>query len=172
MIALRQLLLFPLCLTFCAVASAQTLSGTSLSRQEVTLPAGNGATIIIAAFSRDAGEASDVWRQALSEHHPTEEIYTLIDLKPAPGFVRGMIVRSIRRDTPEALHDHYLIVTDSSPAWRQIARVADPSEPHVLKLAPSGVVCHRVVGSVTVDTLRALLETPCPVDNPAIRRLR
>ncbi|MDP6095884.1 MAG: hypothetical protein QGG67_07865 [Gammaproteobacteria bacterium] len=160
MSTLRSSFIAVVCLTFAASGWAGELSGTSLSKKEVSLPDGN-VNIVIAGFSRDSGKSAEEWRQALSDIEPSVSIYTMVDLKEAPRFVRGMIVRSLRGDTPEEAHDTFLIVTDSSPAWRHAARVDDESQVYVLKLAPGGEVCKRLVGPVSDTAINLLLKADC-----------
>jgi hypothetical protein len=140
---------------------AEDLTGRTLSKKDITLPDGK-VNVVIAGFSRESSDDATQWRQALSDVIDGAGLYSLVDLEAAPGFIRGMIVRSIRGDTPQTIHDKFLIVTDSSAAWRRAARVEDEDLVYVLKLSPAAQVCARVTGSVTQTAIAMLIDAPCP----------
>ena len=92
---------------------ARTLDGTDVSVPGDLPP----AALLIVGFSRASNEQTEPWRQALDGleldglEKAAPPTYSVLVLEGAPRWVRGFIVRAVRRAVPDEEHHSILVVT-------------------------------------------------------------
>ena len=140
---------------------AKTLADTDVSVPD-DLPPG---ALLIVGFSRGSNAQTEPWRKrADADAELAPLAYSVLVLEGAPRWVRGLIVRGVRRAVPERQHDSVLIVTKGGDTWRAWVGFEEASQDaaYVLRLDRSGGTCFRHVGAVSEDALLASRDADCP----------
>ena len=149
---------------------ARTLDGTDVSVPG-DLPPG---AFLIVGFSRASNAQTEPWRQALDgleldgleldgPEKAAPPTYSVLVLEGAPRWVRGFIVRAIRRAVPDEEHHSILVVTQNSEGWRTAVGFDPDAEDaaYVVRLDGLGATCFRHAGPVTEDALRGSRDAEC-----------
>ena len=151
-----------------APALADGLPARTLTDTDVAVPADlpPGALLIV-GFSRGSNAQTEPWRKrADADAELAPLAYSVLVLEGAPRWVRGLIVRGVRRAVPEGQRDSVLIVTKDGDAWRAwVGFEADSQDAaYVLRLDDGGGTCFRYVGAVSEDALLASRDADCGVE--------
>jgi hypothetical protein len=145
-----------LCHTAAALAAPNSIpwaTGTALDGHTVTLPhdLSGGATIIILGFSQRSADSTTAWEVpvrtslATSSSVLSDQAIRFFDmpfLEDAPSLIRPLIVRSIRKQVPDAVRPNFVPLTSGEHAWKQIAGFSPdaPDAAYVLLVDRSGNV--------------------------------
>ena len=128
-------------------ALGQSLPGTAgetlTGKRIVVAEAVRGkAVVVIAGFSKAAGDACGDWAKAIRADQSMQGVvvYQVASLESAPGFVRGMIKGAMRKGLSEAQQDHFVVLTQDEKLWREYFGVTAEKEPYVVLLDVSGAV--------------------------------
>ncbi len=154
-------LLLGLLVLGCAPGRSQTLpatAGETLSGQRLALAQAvqGHATILIAGFSKEAGDSCGAWARAIHADPALAAtlVYQIASLEQAPGFVRGMIKSSMRKGMSPQDQDHFVILTQDETLWRAYFSVANDKDPYVVYLDPSGkILWHGHGDAITLEPL-------------------
>jgi hypothetical protein len=100
-------------------------SGTALDGHAVMLPRDlpGRATILILGFSQHSADATTAWEKPIRSSLASTPAVGYLDmpfLEDAPSFIRPLIVRSIRKQVPEVLHQYFVPLTSGQAAWKQL----------------------------------------------------
>ena len=143
---------------------ARSLDGTDVSVPR-DLPPG---ALLIVGFSRASNEQTEPWRQALDGlKDGAPPTYSVLVLEGAPRWVRGFIVRAIRRTVPDEEHHSILVVTENSEGWRTAVGFDPDAEDAAYVVRLDGLwgggdaTCFRHAGPVTDDALRGSRDAEC-----------
>ena len=138
---------------------ARTLGGADLSVPG-DLPPG---ALLIVGFSRGSNEQAEPWARAVDAVGAPAAAYSVLVLEGAPRWVRGLIVRGVRRAVPKDDHDSVLIVTKNAAGWRALVGFEAEREDaaYVVRIDALGNTCFRHVGPVTDEAVRASLDAAC-----------
>lgn len=131
---------------------AETLSGKKIVFPDVLAGA---PAVCVFGFSHESGEPTKTWVMHLYESGI--HAWSIAELEAAPGFIRGMIRASMRRETPANLQDHGLILTRDDKAWRAALGLTQDRVPLVVLLDASGQLVWSqsgVFNEKTLDELR------------------
>ena len=109
--------------------SARTIPATqttALDGHPVSLPQNLGphATILILGFGRHSADATTPWEKATRTQlaqAPSIAFYDMAMLAEVPGFVRPLVLRSIRKQVPPVLQPNFLPLTGEEDSWKQVA---------------------------------------------------
>jgi hypothetical protein len=128
-----------------ALAYSQSLpvtAGETLSGKRIVLAdAVRGhAVVLIAGFSKDAGDGCGMWAKAVRGDAAMAgvRVYQIASLESAPGFVRGMIKSAMRKGLLSADQDSFVILTQEEKLWRSYFAVSADKDPYVVLLDASG----------------------------------
>ncbi|MGA2535105.1 MAG: hypothetical protein ABSF53_03750 [Terracidiphilus sp.] len=140
--------LIPLGLALAAViGKAQTMpatEGETLSGHRMVLAQAvqGHASIVIGSFSKDAGSACEEWSKAIQADPALAAVtvYQAANLERAPGFVRGMVKSSMRKQTPVSIQDRFIVFTQDDAQWRSYFGVTTDKDPYVVLMDASGQV--------------------------------
>lgn len=151
-----------------AAASAADAVAETLAGEEVAAPDDLGSrSLLVVSFHRAANAGAREWRSALDDAPAAEgwSIYSVVVLEGAPGFVRRMVVRTMRGEVEAARHGSYLVVEEGADAWRTLAGSDGEAEDRegavfVARLE-GGKVCARFRGLVSGAALTGLLGASC-----------
>jgi hypothetical protein len=99
---------------------------TALDGHTVSLPQnlGTHATVLILGFGRHSADATTPWEKAVRTQlaqAPAIAFYDMAMLAEVPGFVRPMVVSSIRHKVPPVLQPNFLPLTGEEDAWKHAA---------------------------------------------------
>ncbi len=155
-----------LLLGFAAAATTPAdLPARTLADADITvpddLPAG---ALLIVGFSRGSNAQTEPWRKRVDADAELAPLaYSVLVLEGAPRWVRGLIVRGVRRAMPDDQHDSVLVVTQDGDAWRAWVGFEPESQDaaYVVRLDGLGKTCFRHVGAVSDDALLASRDAPC-----------
>jgi hypothetical protein len=158
-------------LTASALAVADCAAGeripdvhsTSFADQAVDLPAalqGKVAGILVLGFSRGSREAVTGWATKIAADYRTSDVvayYELPVVASVPGFLRGILLRSIKSSAPERAHKRIVPITTNEAGWRAVVHYSQPDDPYLLVVDGQGNVVWRTQGEPT-DAAYAVLK--------------
>jgi hypothetical protein len=127
---------------------AETLprvEGESLSGKRVVLPDDTHGKIafLVIGFSKKGGDASGLWERRLKQDFGSDQAYVIHPiavLEDAPRFIRGMIKAGIRRSTPPAEQDRFVILVHGEQTLKQFAGFSGPDDAYLLLVDANGEV--------------------------------
>ncbi len=148
---------FILFFLFAALSTrAQTIppiNSKTLNDTQITLP--NSGTsqplILVVGFSHKSSESCGPWGKRLAaDFHANPKIayYQIPVLQDAPSFVRGFILRGMRKDVPAAEQSHYIPVYDHEADWKKLVGFSGPDEAYVMVADPQGHVVWQTHGAM------------------------
>jgi hypothetical protein len=118
-------------------------TGTALDGHSITLPRDlNRATILILGFSKNSSDATTAWEKPVRTTLASQSIgfYDIPFLEDAPAFIRPLILRSIRKQVPDALKPNFVPLTTNQSTWKQLSGFSRdaPDAAYVLLVDRSG----------------------------------
>jgi hypothetical protein len=128
------------------VATIPAATGTALDGRTITLPRDlNRATVLILGFSKDSSDATTAWEKPVRTTlavNPTIGFYDIPFLEDAPSFIRPFILRSIRKQVPDALKPNFVPLTSGQSDWKHLTGFtsAAPDAAYVLLVDRTGQV--------------------------------
>jgi hypothetical protein len=138
------------------------IHGTSFADQTVNLPAalqGKAAGILVLGFSRGSRDAVTGWATKIAGDYRTSDVvayYELPVVASVPGFVRGIVLRSIKSSAPERAHKRIVPITTDEAKWRTVVHYSQPDDPYVLVVDSQGDVVWQTQGQPTDAAYGAL----------------
>jgi hypothetical protein len=135
---------------------------TSFADQAVNLPAdlqGKAAGILVLGFSRGSRDAVTGWATRIAADYRTSDVvayYELPVVASVPGFVRGIVLRSIKSSSPERAHKRIVPITANETGWRAVVHYSQPDDPYVLVVDGRGNVVWQTQGQPTDAAYAAL----------------
>jgi len=152
------------------------LEGKSLSGAAVTLPdaARGRVTLLLFGFSKASGTPCKAWAAHVwpsLRNDAQADVFTVAEMQGIPGFIKSMVVGSIRRDTPEDYRSHFVPIFGDRTQWRQLAgyQKSAPDDAYLILLDPQGVIRWRAHGPYT-PALYAQLQQQMAKWRPAGKR--
>lgn len=143
------------------------LTATTLNGREIRVPAAdaNVAVYILSlGFSRDSGKTMKAWddliapRYAASNADPRVRYYELPVIEAAPGFVRGMIVKGMRKDIPESGHSRFAPLVKEEKRLKQLANFREENATYLIVAAKDGRVVWTSSGAAASTAALAELQ--------------
>ncbi len=120
---------------------------TALNGQQVSLPGDLRvpATVLIIGFTQHSQDATTAWQKLVRlqlARSGSIGFYDMAMLAEIPGFVRPVVLRSIKHAVPDVLKPNFLPLTDKEDAWKQAAGYAkdQPDAAYVLLVDRGGRV--------------------------------
>src|SRR5579863_9711607 len=128
----------------------ETLSGNHVVLAEEVR---GHATVLVAGFSREGGNGTGAWVKAIHSDGALAgfTVYQVAMLGGAPGFIRGMIKRSMKKNVPEGEQDHFIVITEDEAAWRRYFDVSDDKVPYVAIIDSSGKMLWNGHGTAELE---------------------
>ena len=135
--------------------------GTSLAGDAVSLPADlhGKLGVLVIGFSKGSRGAATTWARRLgTEFHDSDEVasYELPMLAGVPGFLRGMVVRSMKSDVSERGQHTFVPVTTDEDRWKSLVHFGRPDDAYLLIVDSSGRVRWTTSGEPTEEAYAAL----------------
>lgn len=120
---------------------------TTLADRTVQLPAQlpGRATVLIVGFGRHSQDATTAWEKPVRQqlaNPPAVGFYDMAMLSEVPGFVRGLVLRRIRKEVPDVLKPNFVPLFSDEDAWKLVAGYSadQPEAAYVLLVDGHGVV--------------------------------
>jgi hypothetical protein len=139
-----------------AVQAIPEVHATSLAGDPINLPEDlkGRSAVLVMGFSHGAQDAVRAWSRSLAADYrdsPAVTYYELAMLGGAPRLVRGLIVRSMKKEVPERAQGHFVPITDDEAAWKSVAHYDSSSADaaYVVVLDRAGNVVWRTSGPLT-----------------------
>jgi hypothetical protein len=118
--------------------------GETLSGHRVVLAQAirGHVSVVIAGFSREAGSGAEQWSKAIRADSSlaAATVFQAVMLGRAPGFVRGTIKAGMRKETPAAMQDTFVVMTQDESLWRSYFGVTTDKDPYVVLIDAEGRV--------------------------------
>ncbi|MGH9679162.1 MAG: hypothetical protein ACRD4Y_04360 [Candidatus Acidiferrales bacterium] len=171
-----------LLLFFCAaLASAQTIppvKAKSLNDADVTLPTPGSRQILIliTGFSHKSGDLVKTWAKQISADYRSDSLvayYQIPNLQGVPGFVKPMILKGMRKDTPPEEQSRFVPIYDDKDAWKKLVHFSMPDDPYLIVATPDGHPvwqAHGAFSDATYEELKKSVSTLLEKSAPATPR--
>ncbi|MBB5343596.1 hypothetical protein [Tunturibacter empetritectus] len=136
--------------------------GTSFANLAVNLPAalqGKSVGILVIGFSRGSREEVTGWATKIAADYRTSTVvayYELPIVAGVPGFVRGVVLRSIKSSTPERAQPRVVPVTNNEAGWKAITHYGEADDAYLLVVDNQGNVVWQTQGQPTDKAYAAL----------------
>jgi hypothetical protein len=142
----------------CAAQTLPSTEGETLGGHKVVVAKAiqGHAAILIAGFSKDAGDACGPWGKAVHGDPALKsaEVYQLVMLERAPSLIRPMIKSGMRKGLSAAEQEEYVILTQDEKLWRSYFGVDNDKEPWVVLIDAAGrVLWHGHGGAQFLEPL-------------------
>ncbi len=82
--------------------------------------------------------------------------YEMPVLASVPGFMRGVVVRSMRSSVPERAQARFVPIADHEAAWRALVHYGNPDDPYLLVIDGKGDIVWQTQGQPTDAAYAAL----------------
>lgn len=129
------------------------LEGKALSGAEVILPdaARGHVTLIVFGFSKASGTPCKAWAAhvwPMIRKDKQADLFTVAEMQGIPGFIKGMVVGSIRRDTPEDYRSHFIPVFQDRKQWQTVVgfQPLAPDDAYLVLIDSQGTIRWRTHG--------------------------
>jgi len=150
-----------LCVFFLVISapaqSAQqmpTVEGESLSGGKVVLPeaAKGKIAVLIFGFTKASKEATKAWADRIFSDFGTQarlELYQLPVLESVPGFVRGMVISSMRKGVRENMRDHFVPILHGEAELKQLVSYKESDDAYLVMLDGAGQIVEQKHGPLS-----------------------
>jgi hypothetical protein len=124
------------------------LEGENLSGKKVILPddAHGKIALLVIGFSKKSGDATRAWGDRFKQDFGSDSrfaVYPVAELEGASRFIRGMIVRSMRRGTPAADRDRFVTLFEGSETLKRFVAFSADDDAYLLLLDVNGTIQWR-----------------------------
>ncbi len=149
--------------------SIPSAAGNALDGHAVILPRDLSpqATVLILGFTQHSQDTTTAWEKATRASFAGTNVayFDIPFLEDAPGFIRPIIVRSIRKQVPESLRPHFVPLATGQAAWKRTvgytAEAADAA--YVLLVDRNGEILwqtHQPYSPALFEQLSRAAKTP------------
>lgn len=165
-----------LCLSIAASCSAERipeLRAATLAGPTIALPADlSGRTaILMLGFSKKSSEEIKPWADAVfRDFNPQARTlaYEMPVLEDVPSFIRGMVIKSIRKPLTEPERARFVPILENEAAWKKVAHFSAPDGAYILLIDSTGEVRWQTAGPFDQSKLDALKSCASRINsNPA-----
>jgi hypothetical protein len=126
-------------------------AGETLSGKRIVLAdeVRGHAAVLVAGFSREGGNGTGAWIKAIHADPSMSgvTVYQVAMIAGAPGLIRGMIKSGMKKGTPPAEQDNFVVLTQDEKVWRSYFAVGDDQVTYVVLIDSSGNVLWHGHGS-------------------------
>lgn len=140
------------CAPLAIAQSIPAVKTKALDDSEVVLPGAGGQQILILVigFSHKGGDLCGAWGKHISadyQQNPRVNHYQMAQLQDAPPFIRGMIVRGIKKQTAPADLPHFVPLYDRGAEWKKAVNFSAPDDPYVIIADSEGRIVWQAHGA-------------------------
>jgi hypothetical protein len=143
------------------VQSIPTTRGTLLSGQPISLPQDltTRYTILILGFTEKSAASSKEWGKQTHDMlslNPSIASFQLPVLASVPRLIRGIVLRSMKKDLSPDMQSAFLPIFDQENEWKQLVGFTAPDEAYILLIDIHGSVVWKTHGPPTPQQLQNL----------------
>jgi len=148
------------------------LPAVTLSKDKLQIPEDLADTpvLFIVGFSKASRAQTRPWSQLLEQKYPTDKlvVYNVSVIQKVPRLIRGIVIRAITKDTPQDLHDRFLLVTQRAKDWQALAAYSAPDAAYLILINKAHQVVWHFSGPASAANLRLLTDeiAELPTDLP------
>jgi hypothetical protein len=145
------------CFLLVAIASAQTIqqlpaiTGENLAGSKVALPdaAKGKVAVLIFGFTKASKTATSAWADQIFSEFGTQNgfaLYQLPVLESVPGFVRGMVISSMKKGVRENMRDRFVPVLHGEAELKKLVSYKESDDAYLVLLDPTGQIVEQKHG--------------------------
>lgn len=146
-----------------ALLSAVAQSDHYMPQMEhkVVLPqaAKGNVTVLVFGFTKASKTPTSAWARKLSADFGPRagfELYQVPVLEDVPRLVRGMVISSMKKGTPEDMRDHFIPLFAGESELKKTVDFHAADDAYLVVLNRGGKVVRQMHGSPTEETYPAL----------------
>lgn len=118
-------------------------------------------TVMILGFGRKSADPTTAWEKPTRStlaHLPDIGFLDLPIIAEVPGFIRPMVLRSVRKQVPDVLKPNFIPLTTDESTWKHVAgyQEGEPDAAYVLLVDRSGLVRWSTHGAYTPDRFASM----------------
>ena len=135
------------------------VEGATMSGRAIVLPdavKGKRAVLVV-SFAKSASAECRAWLNTLKGEYPSREavpVYLILELEDVPKFVRGFVVRAIKKDLGTEGAEIGVPIFSGTEEWKKVVGFAKSDEAYVVVLGADGKIELVVHGDVSVGMER------------------
>lgn len=131
-----------------------TIAGESLAGHHVALPgaASGKVAVLILGFSKASKTPTSAWGQRIEKDFAGTAhlvLYQLPVLEDVPGFIRGMVISSMRKGVPEDHRDYFVPVLHGESDLKKLVSYQEPDDAYLILLDRSGKIAYQTHGMLS-----------------------
>lgn len=154
--ALATLLMIPLSGFATSAQSIPEIHARTLADTTVNLPADlkGRIAVLILGFSKASSSQTKPWGEAISRDFgsdPHVVYYTMPVLADVPGFIRGFVVNSIRKQLPPGERGHFVAILKDAAPWKTLASFSGSDDAYIVVADAQGQQRWRTHGPWRAD---------------------
>ena len=135
-----------------SVTRIPAVHGMSLTGDRVELPGmlTGKVGVLVVGFSKDSREPVAAWGRRLAGAYkgsPSVLYYEMPMLAEVPRLLRGVVVRSMKKEVPERAQPRFVPITDDEAQWKSLTGYDKGDEAYILVVDGSGAVRWRGHGA-------------------------
>jgi len=145
------------CFLFVALLAAQaaqqlpTTVGESLAGSKVVLPeaAKGKVAVLIFGFTKASKTATSAWADKIFSDFGAQTgfaLYQLPVLESVPGFIRGMVISSMKKGVRENMRDHFIPVLHGEAELKKLVSYKEPDDAYLVLLDSTGQIVEQKHG--------------------------
>lgn len=157
------------CFLLVAIAFAQTAEqlpiteGENFAGNKVVLPdtAKGKVAVLIFGFTKASKTATSAWADKIFSEFGSQSgfaLYQLPVLESVPGFIRRMVISSMKKGVRENMRDHFVPVLHGEAELKKLVGYNEADDAYLVMLDPSGQIVEQKHG-VFSDAAYAQLRT-------------
>jgi hypothetical protein len=141
--------------------SMPVVHGTSLAGQPVELPRmlEGKVGVLVIGFSRESRQPVAEWGRRLAAEYkgtPGVVYYEMPMLAEVPRWLRGVVVRSMRKEVPEGAQARLVPLTEDEAGWKDVVGYKKAEDAYVLVVDGTGAVRWKGHGTATDASFAAM----------------
>jgi len=142
---------------FVVSAAAQTgqqmpiVEGESLSGSKIVLPeaAKGKVAVLVFGFTKASKEATKGWADKIFSDFGTQagfDLYQLPVLESVPGFIRGMVISSMKKGVREDMRDHFVPILHGEAELKKFVSYKELDDAYLVVLDAAGQIVEQKHG--------------------------
>jgi hypothetical protein len=137
-----------------AAQDLPTIEGESLAGNNVALPAAASGKVaaLILGFSKASKAPTSAWGHRIETDFagtPDFVLYQLPLLEDVPGFIRGIVISSMKKDVPENQRNHFIPVLHGESDLKKLVNYQEPDDAYLILLDRNGKIAYQVHGMLS-----------------------
>ena len=128
-----------------------TIDGESLTGSKVSLPeaAKGKVAVLVLGFTKASKTATSAWADRLFADFAAQNgfaLYQLPILESVPGFVRGMVISSMKKGVRSNMRDHFVPIVHGEAELKKLVGYKEPDDAYLVVLDSGGNVIEQRCG--------------------------